>query len=55
MSDHQDEIKVEDNKEKKQPKRYSLYDQININEEYLNYFIVGTIILLAVIVFVGVV
>jgi len=34
----------------KQPKRYSLYDQININEKYLDYFIIGTILLLFVVV-----
>ena len=34
----------------KQPKRHSLYDQININEKYLDYFIIGTILLLFVVV-----
>jgi len=34
---------------KKQPRRYSLYDQININEKYLDYFIVGVILLLFVV------
>ena len=32
------------------PKRYSLYKQININERYLDYFIVGVILLLFVVV-----
>lgn len=54
MSDHSVEIQKEkknhQQKEAKRPKRYSLYDQININEKYLDYFIVSTIVLLFVVV-----
>lgn len=54
MSDHSVEIQEENKnhqqKESKRPKRYSLYDQININEKYLDYFIVSTIFLLFVVV-----
>src|SRR5699024_12138648 len=41
---------IEENKQKelKNNKRYSLYDQMNINEKYLDYFIVGVILLLFV-------
>ncbi|HIZ71856.1 MAG TPA: hypothetical protein H9808_08875 [Candidatus Atopostipes pullistercoris] len=43
---------IEENKQKelKNNKRYSLYDQMNINEKYLDYFIVGVILLLFVVV-----
>ena len=43
---------IEENtqKELKNNKRYSLYDQMNINEKYLDYFIVGVILLLFVVV-----
>lgn len=53
MSDHQ-EVNELDTKEPKLPKRYSLYDHLNINEKYLDYFIVATIILLTVIVIAGI-
>lgn len=53
MSDHQ-EVKDLDTKETKLPKRYLLYDQLNINEKYSDYFIVATIILLTVVVIAGI-
>lgn len=53
MSDFQ-EVEDSNMKENKLPKRYSLYDQININEKYLDYFIFVTIFLLTVVVIAGI-
>lgn len=46
--------KQEGQKKNQRPKRYHLYDQININENYLDYFIMGAVILLLVILIIGV-
>lgn len=38
--------------EPKLPKRYQLYEHLNVNEKYLDFFIIGTIvILLGIIIF----
>lgn len=54
MRDHsikiQEENKNHEQKKTKHPRRYNLYEQININEKYLDYFIVSTIFLLFVVV-----
>lgn len=44
-----------ENSEQKVPKRYNLYDQININEKYLDYFIVGVVVLLMIVIVVGII
>ena len=41
-------------KQEKIPKRYKLYDQINVNEKYLDYFIIGMVLLLIGLVILGV-